>query len=314
MVTLLLAITLFAPPGEAVFSGPQKGEKTPGFKVLDMTGPSAGKEIDHVTEWNGAPTLLCFIHELTRPGAQLMRRLDDYGSRNRDALRTLFVSLTDDVNSSERSLPPAIRALSMKSLIGISPDGREGPGAYGLNKTVLLTILLAKEGKVLENWAIVSPNETDFPKIQAALDKVLEPALDTPESMRTEILRLRAQLSALRGQVEALREAGPAAERRGQSKRSMEKSGETGEASAKKPLPGKMTEDPKLRELFRGLIRPQAAPEEIDRVAGEIEGYLAEKVELKRDLLDSFTLLDHLGYGTDHSKAVRKKLREKYEK
>ncbi len=37
--------------------------------------------------------------------------------------------------------------------IGYSPDGRDGPGAYGLNRDFLMTILIADaEGKVLYNF------------------------------------------------------------------------------------------------------------------------------------------------------------------
>src|SRR5687767_7290641 len=97
MPSLLLALTLLSAPSAEIFSGPQKGEPTPTFKVLDVSGPNAGKEIDYVSEWKGAPTLFCFIHELTRPGAQLIKRLDAYGSQNKDVLRTLFVSLAADM-------------------------------------------------------------------------------------------------------------------------------------------------------------------------------------------------------------------------
>ena len=42
-------------------------------------------------------------------------------------------------------------------LVGISPDGREGPGNYGLNRNVAQTIIIAKDGKVLHNFAFTQP-------------------------------------------------------------------------------------------------------------------------------------------------------------
>ena len=42
-------------------------------------------------------------------------------------------------------------------LTGISPDGREGPGSYGLNRNVAQTVLIAKDGKVLHNFAFTQP-------------------------------------------------------------------------------------------------------------------------------------------------------------
>src|SRR5207244_7937420 len=68
LVALLAPFPLLSPP-EGIFSGPQKGEKTPPFKVLDLNGPNQGKEIDYITSRKDAPTVLCFLHELTRPPA-----------------------------------------------------------------------------------------------------------------------------------------------------------------------------------------------------------------------------------------------------
>src|SRR5205823_2231531 len=58
--------------------------------------------------------------------------------------------------------------------IGISTDGKEGPGSYGLNRTMTLTILVGKEGKVTANFALVQPSlQADLPKI---LDEVVKVA------------------------------------------------------------------------------------------------------------------------------------------
>jgi len=42
-----------------------------------------------------------------------------------------------------------------KAPTGISPDGEEGPGSYGLNRKMTLTILVANKGKVTANFALV---------------------------------------------------------------------------------------------------------------------------------------------------------------
>ena len=78
------------------------------------------------------------------------------------------------VRSYFAKLPPAARtrlkqmrhALSKDGPIGISPDGKEGPGAYGLNRNVTLTIIIAKDNKVTGNFALVQPSiQADLPKI-----------------------------------------------------------------------------------------------------------------------------------------------------
>ncbi len=63
--------------------------------------------------------------------------------------------------------------------MGVSVDGGEGPGAYGLNRNVELTILIAKENKVTANFALVQPSVTEAAKIAAELAKLVgQPAPD----------------------------------------------------------------------------------------------------------------------------------------
>jgi hypothetical protein len=56
--------------------------------------------------------------------------------------------------------------------VGFSAEGIEGPGSYGLNRNVELTVLVAKEKKVTANFALVQPGaHVDGPKILAAIAK-----------------------------------------------------------------------------------------------------------------------------------------------
>lgn len=72
-------------------------------------------------------------------------------------------------------------------VIGISLDGREGPGSYGLNRNVTLTILIAKENKVSANFALVQPSlQVDLPKVLASIVEIaggVFPTLDQLEGM-----------------------------------------------------------------------------------------------------------------------------------
>ena len=54
--------------------------------------------------------------------------------------------------------------------MGISADGLEGPGSYGLNRNVALTVLVGKDNKVTGNFALVQPSvQADGPKIFQAI-------------------------------------------------------------------------------------------------------------------------------------------------
>jgi hypothetical protein len=83
------------------------------------------------------------------------------------------VFLDDDATAAENLLQRAKNALPADVPIGISVDGREGPGSYGLNRNVALTILIAKDQKVQANFAIVQPS------IQADSQRIAKQIVDS---------------------------------------------------------------------------------------------------------------------------------------
>ena len=108
------------------------------------------------------PPVLIFVHEITRPALQLIRPIDHFGAKWADqGLATRIVWLAANPVEAEAFLTRARGSLRFKSPVVISLDGAEGPGNYGLNRKATLTILVAKDDKVVANFAIVQPNETD---------------------------------------------------------------------------------------------------------------------------------------------------------
>jgi hypothetical protein len=161
------------PEAEAVFSGPQVGEKLPPLPVRGVFDENAGKDLDFVDAAGGKPIVLVFVHQLDRPTIGMARALTEYTlSRTKDGLSTGIVWLDDDATEAENTLKRIRHALPRGVPIGISTDGREGPGSYGLNRNVALTILVGNEGKVTANFALVQPS------IQVDLPKVFEPIVE----------------------------------------------------------------------------------------------------------------------------------------
>jgi hypothetical protein len=158
---------------DKVFSGPQAGEKLPPFKVRGVFD-DAGKELDFVKQAAGKPIVLVFVHDANRPSIGLTRVLTAYTvSRAKDGLATGVVWLADDVTEAENTLKRMGHALAKGAPTGISVDGKEGPGSYGLNRNVTLTVLVGKEGKVTANFALVQPSiQADLPKVLEEIAKV----------------------------------------------------------------------------------------------------------------------------------------------
>ncbi|MDZ4849789.1 MAG: hypothetical protein SGI77_10870 [Pirellulaceae bacterium] len=170
---LFIAITLIQGQSrplhadEKLFSGPQIGEKLSPFTVRGVFDQDAGKEIDFISIANGKPIVLIFVHDMNRQSISMTRTLSHYThSRAKDGLATGVVWLDDDATEAENTLKRIRHALVSEAPTGISVDGREGPGSYGLNRNVMLTILVGNEGKVTGNFALVQPSlQADLPKI-----------------------------------------------------------------------------------------------------------------------------------------------------
>jgi hypothetical protein len=294
-MALTLALLFLLSLQDPKLSGPQPGEKTPGFKVFDV---GSRQEVDYIADGKGAPAVLVFIHELTRPGAGLMRALDENGRiKQARGLRTLFISLSEDRDGAERHLPQVIKSLNLKCPMGISLDGKEGPGSYGLNREVMLTILVARDNKVTANFAIVSPNETDAPRIKAAIDEALKAAAQalpgTPEEvrLREELAAAREEIAALKIQLERTGEPGP---RRGEMERPKE--------------------DETLVNHCRRLIQKAATQEQLDAAVKDIEAYIGTNETLRKQYLAILGRILDLKYGNELGQAEMRRQVEKHQK
>lgn len=275
-VCVLVIVCPLRADDEAVFSGPQKGEKLTGFKVLGVHDDLAGKEVDFVARADGKPLVLVFVHTITRPSLAVTRVVTGYAkSLNNERMHAYIVWLSSDRTEAEQYLKRAVNSLNLPVPVGISLDGVEGPGAYGLNRKVELTVLVAKDNKVVGNFALVQPSVTDTPRIAeviAALVDVKAPTLK--------------ELNAL------------AAPRRS----------ETTDPSR----PGKAPADPRLIELLRGVINPKNEPDDVKKAIEAVERYVEGDKERQLELGEAAKLIESLGYGTDPAKKQMHVWAEKY--
>ncbi|MBL8890708.1 MAG: hypothetical protein JNL67_12085 [Planctomycetaceae bacterium] len=181
MPTLSIAAQDEAPQTAAVFSGPQVGEELPEFEFRELLVESSGREMNLVAEASGGPLVLVFVHVVNRPVIGLTRTLTGFThERSSTGLRTAVVFLDADPTAAEATIHRIKHALTPGVPTGVSVEGQEGPGNYGLNRNVELTILVAKEGRVTANFALVQPSlPSDLPKVVDAIVAVA--GGDTPK-------------------------------------------------------------------------------------------------------------------------------------
>jgi hypothetical protein len=141
---------------DAVFSGPQPGEPLPPFRVLAVNGSEAGREVDYIAEFGDAPTLVIFAHTPERSVQANIWPVDRFATeRASTGLKTLVVFLTADKIQGEAYMRHWVRALGLSGHVGVALEGIEGPGAYGLNKTVAITAVFAQNRKVTANHSYI---------------------------------------------------------------------------------------------------------------------------------------------------------------
>lgn len=142
---------------DTVFSGPQPGEKLPSFKATGLAGDIKDKEIDPIANAGDKPHII-MLQDDEGVGIRglfsmvgLLKKLD---AKTDADLHLTCVFLTDDIERTTVSASRFGERFLQQGLdvLVVSKEGREGPGAYGLNRSVSQTMLLAKDGKVLHNF------------------------------------------------------------------------------------------------------------------------------------------------------------------
>ncbi len=156
---------------DQVFSGPQIGELLPELPIRLALGAQAGSDFDPVTTAAAKPVLLIFVHDINRQSISMTRVLSGYcASRADTGLQTSVIFLADDLPAADAQIQRMQHALTPDIPTGISPDGREGPGTWGLNRNVTLTIIIGQAGKATGNFALVQPSlQADLPRILKSL-------------------------------------------------------------------------------------------------------------------------------------------------
>lgn len=174
----------FKAEGETVFSGPQPGEKVLAFKAASLAGENKGKEIDPVTAGGNNPQILFFQDESGVAVRGLFGVVNAIGKIDQKTEKDLHVAcifLSDDphsITSRFEQVFPRLREQGI-DVIAVSKDGRDGPGTYGLNRTVSQTIILARDGKVTRNFVFRQGMLYADPHVMGGIAELIEEDRDT---------------------------------------------------------------------------------------------------------------------------------------
>ena len=266
---------------DPVFSGPQVGEELVSFEAKTVFGDRAGSKVDVFGDDRDGPSLLVFVHEVTRPSVGLTRLLLQYAdSKAEQGLNAKLVFLTKDPTETEAFLKRARHALPKHVEPLISVDGLEGPGAYGLDRDMTLTILVANEGIVTGNFALIQPSiEADLLKITASVSTTLGET-NPPKSLQELGVKDPRMMAA------------------NQRRR--------GERSRSNP-----DQDGLYRQMISPVISKGASENEVEEAAKKLEQYASEHAWFKQRVHKAANLIIDGGklanYGTKHAQSYLRK-------
>jgi hypothetical protein len=269
------------PAEEKVYSGPQPGESLTPFTLRGVLDNQAGVEFDPVTAANKKPLVLCFVHQANRPSIGMTRILMNYlESRTPRDVESCIIWLTADPTQAENDLKRMRHALPANTKLGIYTEGLEGPGSYGLNRQVTMTILISQENKVTANYALIQPSlQTDLPKI-------IQSIIDVAGGEKPDLAKLIA----------------PPMQR-------------SSDATMPKPATDPLLMD-QVRSYLRPLIQKDATDAQVDQAAKTIETWIEENEAARKEIARISRTIVNGGkldnYGTPRAQDVLKRWATKY--
>ena len=159
-----------------LFSGPQPGEKLPPLMVTGINGETKDKTYDIIAQADGQ-VLVLFLQDESGLGLRgllgVSRLLTQIAEKSKQTMLMNAVFLGDTPDTLENQASKLIPHIPSGVLLGISQDGREGPGNYGLNRSVAQTVIIAKDGKVLYNFAFTQPMLRPDPHVLGAIGEAI---------------------------------------------------------------------------------------------------------------------------------------------
>ncbi len=159
-----------------IYSGPQPSEKLPSLMATVINGDDEGKTIDFIAKANGKSHILVLQDETPlglRGLVAFTRILEDISQKSKQEFQIQVVFLGDSPEALFQQAKKIVPHIPENILLGISPDGREGPGSYGLNRNMAQTVIIANNGVVLHNFPLTQPMLSPDPYVLGAICELI---------------------------------------------------------------------------------------------------------------------------------------------
>jgi hypothetical protein len=158
-----------------VTSGPQTGEELAGpFHPLNITGDMAGQKQCLYCKNGSNPVVMIFAREVSKPLANLVKKIDAETVKNSAAKLGSFVVFLSDSEDLGKHLKTWADTEKVETCI-LSIDNPAGPKGYKVAKDADITVVLYTDHKVKANFAFGSGEmkDKDVEEIVGSISKIL---------------------------------------------------------------------------------------------------------------------------------------------
>ena len=165
-----------------IYSGPQPGEKIPSLRAVNLRGEKVGQEFDPVAMAKDKLHLMFFVSKSRTFGrflGQLKQQLEAIEKKSKQPWAMSVIVCTDDANEAEKSFAVLDQRYPKSLVVGLSKDGSAGPPAYGLDRNLTATVIVAKNGRVAHNLPYVGGAFYTQPHILGAIAETMGVDHDT---------------------------------------------------------------------------------------------------------------------------------------
>lgn len=164
-------------------SGLQPGQRIGAFNVVKVAGAaddgvSVGDELCYRCKYGARPMVMVFARTADESLGKLAKELDTAVSANSEKQFKAFVNvMSSDRDAAEKAAKDFCEANGLKNVPVVVPvEFQNGPGDYGINPEVDLTIIVAANSQVAASHAVAkgSLNEETIKAVLADIQKLVQ--------------------------------------------------------------------------------------------------------------------------------------------
>lgn len=174
----VIATATTARASSEVTSGPQKGDKISAFNVTKCAGApndevKVGDNLCYRCKYGAKPMVMVFTRKADDQVVELVKKLDKAVEENSDKHLKAFVNFLGDRDESEKSAKRL--AADADNVPMVVPDeAKNGPDNYGINPDAVVTVIVAREGKVVTSHGYTgTPDSDDIKQIMHDVNQAL---------------------------------------------------------------------------------------------------------------------------------------------